>query len=89
MQSEHIPLQTILAAKKEDHEAVDKILKHYNVLIREYSKGIVQTVAILVNYKPFPDKESNDLIDNIMDFISARLLVAIVMKFDPMDISQE
>lgn len=89
MKSELIAFQTILAAKQEDQEAIDQILSHYSGLVRTHSVEIARAISILVTHKPLPAEDAHDLIENIMEFISAKLLIAIVMKFDPTDNSQE
>lgn len=69
-----IPLQTILAAKSGDNEALAGILRHYAVYIASFAK------------RPFYDDYGNrhDIIDEeIRQQIESKLMLQIVYKFDP------
>ena len=69
-----IPLQTILAAKSGDSEALAEILKHYASYIASFSK------------RPFFDETGNqyDIIDEeIRQQIESKLILQILYKFDP------
>ena len=69
-----IPLQTILAAKSGDSEALTHILRHYAHYIASYAK------------RPFYDEYGNhyDVIDEeIRQQLESHLMLQIVYKFDP------
>lgn len=69
-----IPLQTILAAKSGDSEALAEILRHYAPYIASFAK------------RPFYDEYGNqyDIIDEeIRQQIESKLMLQIVYKFNP------
>ncbi len=71
---ELVPLQTILAAKSGDSEALAEILRHYTAYIASYAK------------RPFYDEYGNryDVIDEeIRQQLESKLMLQIVYKFDP------
>ena len=71
---ELVPLQTILAAKSGDSEALTKILHHYAPYIASFAK------------RPFYDEYGNryDVIDEeIRQQLESKLMLQIVYKFNP------